>query len=198
MGAPSAGGLVCQPVLAAVTDAHPHVALQAIDLLGAGCAAPAAVSAVLQKEAEALPASGATWHRAAHAIVSLGKASPPDVRTLLPRFVGHPTWQVRMYAARAAGQTGAGIEALVRLGTRCARQRARGRARSAGAAEAARGARRGLRRADPARLPARDDGRARARGRDRQAQGDDGASGRRWRASRARGATRRAIRAWRS
>ena len=73
------------------------------------------MSPLLQKEAEALPASGATWHRAAHAIVSLAKASPADVRTLLPRFVGHPTWQVRVYAARAAGATGA-IEALVRLG----------------------------------------------------------------------------------
>ena len=107
----------CQPVLAAVADRSAHVALQALDLLGAGCAAaPAPVSALLQKEAEALPASGATWHRAAHALVSLAGASPADVRTLLPRFVGHPTWQVRMYAARAAGQTGT-IEPLVRLGS---------------------------------------------------------------------------------
>ena len=106
----------CQPVVAAVTDVNPHVALQAIDLLGSGCAAPAPVSALLQKYAEALPASGATWHRAAHALVSLAKASPSDVRTLLPRFVGHPTWQVRMYAARAAGLT-ASIEPLVRLGS---------------------------------------------------------------------------------
>jgi cyclophilin family peptidyl-prolyl cis-trans isomerase/HEAT repeat protein len=106
---------VCQPVLTAVTDPSVHVALQAIDLLGAGCAASALVPQVLQKEAEALPASGATWHRAAHALVSLAKASPADVRTLLPRFVGHPTWQVRRYAARTAGQTGA-VEPLVRLG----------------------------------------------------------------------------------
>lgn len=104
----------CQPVLRAVNDPSPHVALAAIDLLGAGCAA-APVSQLLQKEAEGLPASGFTWHRAAHAIVSLAKASPADVRTLLPRFVGHPTWQVRVYAARAAGTTGA-TEALVRLG----------------------------------------------------------------------------------
>ena len=104
----------CQPVLRAVTDPSPHVALAAIDLLGAGCGATP-VSPLLQKEAEALPASGATWHRASHAIVSLSKAAPADVRTLLPRFVGHATWQVRMYAARAAGATGA-TEALVRLG----------------------------------------------------------------------------------
>lgn len=106
----------CQPVLAAVSDPNPHVALQALDLLGSGCTPPGPVSALLQREAEALPAVGATWHRAAHALVSLAKASPNDVRTLLPRFVGHPTWQVRMYAARAAGQT-ASIEPLVRLGS---------------------------------------------------------------------------------
>lgn len=106
----------CQPVVAAVADANSHVALQAIDLLGHGCPAPTPVSALLQQQAEALPAEGATWHRAVHALVSLAKASPADVRTLLPRFVGHPTWQVRMYAARAAGQT-ASLEPLVRLGS---------------------------------------------------------------------------------
>jgi len=105
----------CQPVLGAVADPSAHVALAAIDLLGDGCGAATAVSPLLQKEAEALPASGPTWHRAAHAIVSLAKAAPADVRTLLPRFVGHPTWQVRVSAARAAGATAA-IEALVRLG----------------------------------------------------------------------------------
>lgn len=105
----------CQPMLDAVADTSTHVALQAIDLLSAGCAPPAPVSALLQKQAEALPASGASWHRAAHAVVSLGKLSAADVRTLLPRFVGHGTWQVRMYAAHAAGAAGM-IEPLVRLG----------------------------------------------------------------------------------
>jgi cyclophilin family peptidyl-prolyl cis-trans isomerase len=105
----------CQPVLTAVTDASAHVALQALDLLGAGCPAPAAL-AVLNREAEALPPSGAMWHRAAHAVVSLARISPADVRTVLPRFVGHPTWQVRLYAARAAAQAGT-VEALVRLGS---------------------------------------------------------------------------------
>jgi cyclophilin family peptidyl-prolyl cis-trans isomerase/HEAT repeat protein len=106
----------CQPALAAAADPNTHVATAAIDALGAGCTPLAPVSALLQKEAEALPASGATWHRAAHAIVALAKASPTDVRTLLPRFVGHEAWQVRMYAARAAGQTST-IEVLVRLGS---------------------------------------------------------------------------------
>ncbi|MCC6989876.1 MAG: HEAT repeat domain-containing protein [Acidobacteria bacterium] len=105
----------CRPVLGALTDASMHVAMAAIDLLAGDCGNATKVSPLLQREAEALPPSGATWHRAAHALVSLAKAAPADVRTLLPRFVGHPTWQVRMYAARAAGATGA-VEALVQLG----------------------------------------------------------------------------------
>jgi cyclophilin family peptidyl-prolyl cis-trans isomerase/HEAT repeat protein len=106
----------CQPIVAAVADASTHVALQAIDLLGAGCPAGVELSPTLQKAAEALPPSGAAWHQAAHAIVSLARVAPADARLLLPRFVGHPTWQVRMYAARAAGQMAA-FEPLARLGS---------------------------------------------------------------------------------
>ncbi|HEY7790053.1 MAG TPA: peptidylprolyl isomerase [Vicinamibacterales bacterium] len=44
-----------------------------------------------------------TWHRPAHALVSLAKRAPDRARPLLGRFaVGEP-WEVRMYAARAAG-----------------------------------------------------------------------------------------------
>ena len=45
-----------------------------------------------------------TWHAPAHALVSLARQQPakPHAKAL-PRFVQHPTWQVRMYAARAAG-----------------------------------------------------------------------------------------------
>lgn len=105
----------CQPVLRAVDDASLHVALAAIDALGDGCGATPVVPTLL-KQADTLPATGGSWHRAAHAIVALAKASPTDVRTLLPRFVGHPQWQVRVYAAHAAGRT-ASIEPLVRLGS---------------------------------------------------------------------------------
>lgn len=105
----------CQPVLRAVDDASLHVALAAIDLLGEGCGATPIVP-VLVKQADTLPASEGSWHRAAHALVALAKASPGDVRTLLPRFVGHGQWQVRVYAAHAAGRTSS-IEPLVRLGS---------------------------------------------------------------------------------
>ena len=105
----------CQPVVDAVADTSTHVALQAIDLLGAGCPPSVPTSALLRREADLLPESGAAWHRAGHAMVSLARVAPADARLLLPRFVGHPTWQVRMYAARAAGQM-TSIEPLVRLG----------------------------------------------------------------------------------
>ncbi len=105
----------CRPVLDGLKDASPHVALAAIDLLGSGCGTGTPVSALLQKEAAALPASGPAWHRAAHALVSLAAAAPADVPALLPRFVEHPTWQVRAYAARAAGATDA-VAVLVGLG----------------------------------------------------------------------------------
>lgn len=105
----------CDPIVKAVQDTSTHVALAAIDALAGGCATSTDVSRLLQGLAEALPAQGADWHRAAHAIVSLARRSPNDARTLLPRFAGHPTWQVRVYAASAAGAMSA-IETLTRLG----------------------------------------------------------------------------------
>lgn len=104
----------CEPLVKAVQDESAHVALAAIDALGTGCASPA-VPRLLQSLAEALPAQGPDWHRAAHAAVSLARRSPNDARTLLPRFAGHPAWQVRKYAAAAAGAM-ASIETLTRLG----------------------------------------------------------------------------------
>ena len=104
----------CQPLVRAVADASTHVVLAALDALAEGCDGASAVP-LLVKTADALAADGAGWHRAAHALVALARVSPSDVRTLLPRFAGHPTWQVRMYAARAAGHTGS-IATLERLG----------------------------------------------------------------------------------
>ncbi len=46
------------------------------------------------------------WHRPAHALLALANLDPAAVARLLPAFSGHLTWQVRMYAARAAGITG--------------------------------------------------------------------------------------------
>lgn len=93
----------CGPVRAALTDADAHVRLLAIDLLGAGCPSSEGVPTELASLVEALTAQPRTWHAPAHAIVSLARQAPEDARRALPRFMQHQTWQVRMYAARAAG-----------------------------------------------------------------------------------------------
>jgi cyclophilin family peptidyl-prolyl cis-trans isomerase/HEAT repeat protein len=104
----------CEPTLKAVTDANPHVSLLAIDQLGNGCPARDTVRETLRALVTESP-SARTWHRPAHAIVSLAKVSAPDAREVLPTFVGHAIWQVRMYGVRAAGALGA-IDELTRLG----------------------------------------------------------------------------------
>jgi cyclophilin family peptidyl-prolyl cis-trans isomerase/HEAT repeat protein len=102
-----------EPTLNALRDADAHVVLLAIDQLGNGC--PEGVSPVAALDAIAGELGKAvTWHRPAHALVSLAKTAPVEARALLPRFVSHPTWQVRMYAARAAGALTA-LEDLSRL-----------------------------------------------------------------------------------
>lgn len=105
----------CGPVYAAVRDENPHVMLLALDLLGNGCAATdRPPSITLSGVAQTLAASR-TWHAPAHAIVSLAKVDAAEARKLLPLYVSHPVWQVRMYAARAAGALKA-MEELTKLG----------------------------------------------------------------------------------
>jgi cyclophilin family peptidyl-prolyl cis-trans isomerase/HEAT repeat protein len=104
----------CAPIRAALKDANPHVQLQAIDQLGAACPAAESPAAELTAIVNTLNAAPRTWHAPAHAIVSLARIQPEEARKALPRFVSHPTWQVRMYAARAAGLLSA-IDALTTL-----------------------------------------------------------------------------------
>lgn len=92
----------CAPVRAALHDADPHVRLQAIDQLGAGCPAaegPSDLAAITGT----LSTQPRTWHAPAHALVSLARTQPAEAAKALPAFAAHATWQVRMYAARAAG-----------------------------------------------------------------------------------------------
>ncbi|MDP2390295.1 MAG: HEAT repeat domain-containing protein, partial [Acidobacteriota bacterium] len=91
----------CSPVRAAVKDADPHVRLQAIDQLGAGCPAADGPSDLVSI-ADALSTRPRTWHAPAHALVSLARTQPAEAAKALPAFAAHATWQVRMYAARAA------------------------------------------------------------------------------------------------
>jgi cyclophilin family peptidyl-prolyl cis-trans isomerase/HEAT repeat protein len=97
----------CAPVLAALKDFNAHVRLQAIDQLGAPCPAGESPVAALTAIVGTLSTAGRRdWHAPAHAIVALARVQPEAARAALPVFVAHPTWQVRMYAARALGIVG--------------------------------------------------------------------------------------------
>lgn len=54
------------------------------------------------------------WHRGAHALLSLARLDDDAAAALIPYFALHPTWQVRMYAARAANIVGA-VDTLEQL-----------------------------------------------------------------------------------
>jgi len=103
----------CGPVRAALKDADAHVRLQAIDQLGAGCPAAEGPSD-LATIVSTLSTAPRQWHAPARALVALARTQPDEARAALPRFAGHATWQVRMYAARAAGSLGA-VETLTTL-----------------------------------------------------------------------------------
>lgn len=118
----------CAPLVAAVDDGNMHVVLGAIAALGNGCpggpppprlqrdpaearrakAGPSAIERLLEL-VQTLPAdSTENWHKPAHALVSLARGAPDQAIGRLALFAEHPTWQVRMYGARAAAVLGAG------------------------------------------------------------------------------------------
>ena len=88
----------CERALAAVDDPGGHVALAAVDALGA-----------LQCDAakvERLVDQGQSWRIRSRALVSLAKVAPDRARAKLAAFRDDPRWQVRAYAAAAARQAG--------------------------------------------------------------------------------------------
>jgi cyclophilin family peptidyl-prolyl cis-trans isomerase len=106
---PSAG---CEPILQALNDQSPHVVLLAVDLLGNGCKGaegPQAADRLFALARQLTPAfvdrgnsPPPAWQQPAHAIVALARVVPDRADSLLPTFVDHTTWWVRVYAARAA------------------------------------------------------------------------------------------------
>jgi cyclophilin family peptidyl-prolyl cis-trans isomerase/HEAT repeat protein len=95
----------CVPVFRALDDLDEHVAILAIDVIGNGCPERERAAQELELLAAQVSAmrGAADWHRPAHAIVSLARIDPVRAARLLPPFGRNPIWQVRMYAARAAG-----------------------------------------------------------------------------------------------
>jgi cyclophilin family peptidyl-prolyl cis-trans isomerase/HEAT repeat protein len=83
----------CARAHASLEDTSEHVVLLAIDLLGRGCA-PETLEPMLKDDGG--------WRRPSHALVSLASVGPERARQELPRFVSHPVWQARAYAARTA------------------------------------------------------------------------------------------------
>jgi cyclophilin family peptidyl-prolyl cis-trans isomerase/HEAT repeat protein len=93
----------CRLAIVMTADPDPSVALAALDQLE-GCGHWQQAITLLEAAAgEASPAPASRrWQRPAHAIVALGRAAPQRARELLPTFVESGTWQLRLYAARAA------------------------------------------------------------------------------------------------
>jgi cyclophilin family peptidyl-prolyl cis-trans isomerase/HEAT repeat protein len=84
----------CDRAVRSLADPSDHVALLAVDLLGAKqCDA---------RTIERLADDGRTWRVRSRALVSLAQTAAAAARRRLPAFEREPVWQVRAYAARAA------------------------------------------------------------------------------------------------
>ena len=91
----------CQPVLDALSDKSLHVVLVALDLLGELCRDDGSITVRLASEART-PRPQGMWQREMHAFVSLARRDRERAAISLLALAMHQTWQVRMYAARAA------------------------------------------------------------------------------------------------
>jgi cyclophilin family peptidyl-prolyl cis-trans isomerase/HEAT repeat protein len=92
----------CGPVYDALSDRSLHVVLAAVDALGDVCKDDPGVAERLVGEARTPPSVG-NWQREAHAMVAVAKIAKEQAEVALASHSRHPVWQVRMYAARAAG-----------------------------------------------------------------------------------------------
>jgi len=88
----------CERAKTAVGDPSGHVALAAVDALGALKCEAAVI--------EPLTEPGQPWRIRSHALVSLAKASPERARAKMTAFRDDPAWPVRVYAAIAAKTMG--------------------------------------------------------------------------------------------
>jgi cyclophilin family peptidyl-prolyl cis-trans isomerase/HEAT repeat protein len=95
----------CHPLTNMLADPSEHVVLAALDALGEACGADENVVPRLIAEART-PKDQGPWRRESHALVALARRSPGDLEIPLATHSRHNRWQVRMYAARAAGIAG--------------------------------------------------------------------------------------------
>jgi cyclophilin family peptidyl-prolyl cis-trans isomerase len=100
----------CNSLRVALADSTWPVRFRAADLVTNACSGDDAIATTLREWIDALPASatrrtrdGVSWHAAAHAEVALARMRPDDARARIARLAQHRQWQVRQYAARAAG-----------------------------------------------------------------------------------------------
>ncbi|HEX6973846.1 MAG TPA: peptidylprolyl isomerase [Vicinamibacterales bacterium] len=91
----------CGPLIDVLRDGGERIRLLAIDALGDACRDDPNVTDRLTFELRSPPEDGG-WERPAHALVAMAKRAPDRAAIAMPGYVAHPTWQVRMYAARAA------------------------------------------------------------------------------------------------
>ena len=91
----------CGPLAGAIADSSTHVALAAIDALGERCTDDDDITIRVLSELRMPPSIG-PWQREAHALVAVARRAPERAAMAIPSFMRHTTWQVRMYAARAA------------------------------------------------------------------------------------------------
>jgi cyclophilin family peptidyl-prolyl cis-trans isomerase len=100
----------CVALRAALADSVWPVRLRAASLVTPVCAPDDALGATLRKWIDALPAdasrrtiNGVAWQAAAHGAVALARMRPAEARPRVRALAAHGQWQVRAYAARAAG-----------------------------------------------------------------------------------------------
>jgi peptidyl-prolyl cis-trans isomerase B (cyclophilin B) len=94
----------CQPLLDALSDQSLHVVLASLDALGDACKDDDSITTRLTSEART-PRPLGPWQREMHAFVSLAKRDRERAAMSMLALAMHQTWQVRMYAARAAAVT---------------------------------------------------------------------------------------------
>ena len=101
----------CAAIRTALSDMLWPVRLRALAVVDASCGADDAIVRTLTRWVDSLPeatsrraAGSVSWHAAAQAIVALARLRPAEARPRVATLARHSQWQVRMYAARAAGR----------------------------------------------------------------------------------------------